>query len=167
MTDRETPSIHIPVEVAEAESVPEDLDSGLLGPYEFPTPERRRTSGWVYLVGSGLSVSGALSGFPSGMWAVAVAFGAMAAWHFLTAWPLVVLDSEALEKAAQAVSFVVGHSSGAVRFEGWRSRPVWNVLLYSADDPPSKRGLVLVDAVTGELRGEPYEEELSRVAGRE
>lgn len=160
MSDRETPAIHIPQEVAESEAVPDDLDSWALGPYEFPSPRRRRTSAWVYAIGAGLAAAGAISGLPAGMWVIAAAFAALAVWHSVTAWPLNVGDGEALEVAAKAVTFPVGHSSGAVRFEGLRSRPVWNVLLYSADDPPSHRGLVLIDAVTGELRADPYEETL-------
>ena len=160
MTDRRTPSIHISQDLADLEAIPDDLDSGVLGPYEFPSPNRRRLSAWVYLVGGAVAAAGAMRGLPTGMWLVAGVFVVLAGWHFLTAWPLVVSDSEALERAARSVSFPVGHSSGAVRFEGWRSRPIWNVLLYSADDPPSRRGLVLIDAVTGELRGETYEEEL-------
>ncbi len=160
MTDREPPSIHIPQDLADAEDVPDDLDSAILGPYELPSPTRRRISAWVYLAGSVAAAAGTTTGLPAGMWAVAAAFLVLGAWHFLTAWPLAVTDSEALERAAQAISFPVGHSSGAVRFEGWRSRPIWNVLLYAADNPPSKRGLVLIDAVTGEVRGEPFEEVL-------
>jgi hypothetical protein len=94
------------------------------------------------------------------MWVVAGLFVVMAAWNLTASWPLVIGDADALDRAAQAVSFAVGHSSGAVRFEGWRSRPIWNVLLYSADEPPSGRALVLIDAVTGEVRGDPYEEDL-------
>ena len=160
MTDREPPSIHIPQDLADSEDVPDDLDSAALGPYEFPSPKRRRLSAWVYLAGGAIAAAGAATGLPAGMWMIAAVFMILATWHWLTAWPLAVSDSEALEKAARAVTFPVGHSSGAVRFEGWRSRPIWNVLLYSADDPPSKRGLVLIDAVTGEARGEPYEEVL-------
>lgn len=160
MSDRDTPSIHIPQELADAEGVPDDLDSAVLGPYVLPSPTRRRISGWVYVAGSVAAAGGALSGLPAGMWAVAVVLLVLGIWHFITAWPLAVNDSEALELAAQAISFPVGHSSGAVRFEGWRSRPVWNVLLYAADNPPSKRGLVLIDAVTGEVRRDPFEEVL-------
>jgi hypothetical protein len=160
MTGKETPGIHIPQEIVEAQAVPDDLDSAALGPYEIPTPSRRKLSAWVYLVAAALAAAGALYGLPAGMWAVTGGFAVLAIWHFLTAWPLRVHDEEALATAARAVSFAVGHSSGAVRFEGWRSRPVWNVLLYSADEPPSRRGLVLIDAVTGELRAEPFEEEL-------
>jgi hypothetical protein len=34
-------------------------------------------------------------------------------------------------------------------WRGLRSRPTWRILLYSADEPPTQRGLVLVDAVEG------------------
>ena len=125
MTDREPPSIHIPRDLADSEDVPDDLDSAALGPYEFPSPKRRRLSAWVYLTGGAMAAAGAATGLPVGMWIIAVAFLVLAAWHLLTAWPLAVSDSEALEKAARAVTFPVGHSSGAVRFEGWRSRPIW------------------------------------------
>jgi hypothetical protein len=40
---------------------------------------------------------------------------------------------------------------------------VWNVLVFSADDPPSQQGLVRVDGVTGEVLGSYVEE----VAGSE
>jgi hypothetical protein len=45
----------------------------------------------------------------------------------------------------------VGHASAAVRFAGWRSRPRWAVVLYSASDPPDERALVVVDAVAGDV----------------
>jgi len=34
-------------------------------------------------------------------------------------------------------------------WRGLRSRPTWRILLYSAEDPPARRGLVLVDGVDG------------------
>ena len=36
-------------------------------------------------------------------------------------------------------------------WRGLRSRPTWRILLYSAEDPPTTRGLVLVDAVEGDV----------------
>ena len=104
MTDREPPSIHIPRDLADSEDVPDDLDSAALGPYEFPSPKRRRLSAWVYLTGGAMAAAGAATGLPVGMWIIAVAFLVLAAWHLLTAWPLAVSDSEALEKAARAVN---------------------------------------------------------------
>ena len=34
-----------------------------------------------------------------------------------------------------------------MNWRGIRSRPTWRILLYSAEDPPAQRGLVLVDGV--------------------
>ena len=39
-----------------------------------------------------------------------------------------------------------------------RSRPQWSVILYSADDPPTQRSLVQLDAITGEPVDEVYTE---------
>jgi hypothetical protein len=36
-------------------------------------------------------------------------------------------------------------------WRGFRSRPTWRVLCYSNEDPPTRRGLVLVDAVNGKV----------------
>src|SRR4029079_12042454 len=48
----------------------------------------------------------------------------------------------------------VGHASAQLAWYGLRSRPAWRILLYSADDPPSLRGLVECDAVDGRGMGE-------------
>ena len=45
----------------------------------------------------------------------------------------------------------VGHASAQLSWRGLVSRPTWRILLYSADDPPAKRGLVLVDGISGEV----------------
>jgi hypothetical protein len=65
--------------------------------------------------------------------------------------------------AAAAIDFPVGHSSASVRFHGWRSRPRWSVLLYSATEPPDQRALVVVDAVSGEIVETPYVESIGSV----
>ena len=53
--------------------------------------------------------------------------------------------------ATERVGFPVGHASAQLGWRGLASRPTWRILLYSAEDPPSKRGLVLVDGVDGEI----------------
>ncbi len=40
---------------------------------------------------------------------------------------------------------------GAARLAGLRSKPTWRILLYSAEEPPEQRGLVLVDGVDGSI----------------
>ena len=157
-----TDGIHIPAEVAEAEGVPEELDSSIVGPYRFPDPRRRRVAGWIYLATSG--AMGLLAIAQPLVWfAVALAV-VLAGWHLAAAWPLELDQETALARAASEVEFPVGHASAAVTFVGWRARPRWHVVMYSADEPPSKRALVQYDGVTGELSEPAYTEEVPPVA---
>jgi hypothetical protein len=137
--------IHIDRELAESVAIEEELDANRAGAYRFPSPGRRRISGWVYLAMATLALL-AIDG-----WVVAASLAALGVWHFLSAWPLVVDETEALKIAGSTVDFPVGHASAAVRFAGWRSRPRWAVVLYSASDPPDERALVVVDAVAGDV----------------
>jgi hypothetical protein len=148
--------IHIPREVAEAEGLPEDLDANIVGPYRFPDPRRRRISAWMYLA-AGLAL-GLLSGTNAVFLVTATLLILIAAWHLLAAWKLGIEQEEVLERAAGAVPFAVGHASAAITFHGWRSRPRWSVIVYSADEPPTQRALVEFDAVTGERTSDAYVE---------
>lgn len=154
--DRE--GIHIERDLADRIAIEEELDSNVEGEYHFPSPTRRRIAGWIYVV-AGI---GSLFAFTGG-WVTAIGFGALASWHFLSSWPLNVDEHEAMTIAAAAVEFAIGHSSASVRFHGWRSRPRWSVMLYSATEPPDQRALVVVDAVGGEIVEDPYVEVIAEV----
>jgi hypothetical protein len=148
--DRRSP-MEIPDEVARAANMPEDLDSSLVGPYTFPSLRRRRNGALVLGVGAVLAIAGAAAGLPRGLFVAAAALAVGAVWHLAAAWPLAVDEASALEVANRQTEFAVGHASAAVGFDGWRAKPIWNVLVFSADDPPSRRGLVRVDAVDGSV----------------
>jgi hypothetical protein len=160
MADDSRRRIEIPEEVARAEHVPDDLDATQREPYTIPTTRRRRTSGAVHLVAAGLAAASPAAGLPSGMWVTAGMLALLGVWHLASAWSIEVLDPEALAVANRETEFAVGHASAAVGFDGWRARPVWNVLVFGADDPPSVRGLVRVDAVDGSVVGS-YVEDVS------
>lgn len=154
--DRE--GIYIERDLADRIDIEEELDSNVEGEYTFPEPSRRRISAWVYLAAGVVAVLTI-----DGGWLVGLGFAALAAWQFAGSWPLAVDEQEALTTAAAVVDFPVGHSSASIRFQGWRSRPRWSVMLYSATEPPDQRGLVVVDAVSGEVVEEPYVEAISPV----
>ncbi len=141
----------IPPEVAAAAGVPDDLDSSVHDPYSVPSPRRRMRAGAVYAVFAVLAAGLAFGGLGEGFWLAAVALGVIAGYHAIAAWRLPVREGQALELAGGAIGFPVGHASAQVGFTGWRARPVWNVLVFSADDPPSQRGLVRVDGLSGEV----------------
>lgn len=140
--------MEIPEEVARAEGVPEDLDSSVLGPYTVPDTRRRRRAGLVYVVGAGLVAAAVAAGLPAGMWVMAGFLVLVSGYHWLAAFHLAVTDRRAFAIADDRIPFPVGHASAAVSFDGPRARPVWNVVVFSADQPPSQRGLVRVDAVS-------------------
>ena len=146
-------SIEIPADVAEAAAIPEDLDSNVVGEYHVPDTNRRRRAAAVYLIGAfvvGMLIVG--GAFPSAMWwtAVVVLVG-VGVYHLAASWNLEVREGEALDIANRTVAFPVGHASASLGFAGWRARPVWNVLVFSADDPPSQRALVMVDGISGDV----------------
>ncbi|MEX0945791.1 MAG: hypothetical protein WD651_15185 [Acidimicrobiia bacterium] len=150
--------MEIPREVADAARVPEDLDSASLGPYHFPDPGRRRIGAYIY---AGLALVGLLVIPGPGRFGFVAVVLMLALWHWRASWPLLVTPEQALGGAATVAPFPIGHSSAAVTFHGIRARPRWHVILYDAANPPAQRALMVIDAVTGEMVGEPYVEELS------
>lgn len=145
--------IHIDRDVADAVAIEEELDSSVVGPYRFPDPERRRVPAFIYGAAA-VAVAVAIHPLPALLPAGA------ALWHILGTWRLAVRQEQALSAAAGAIQFPVGHASAAVGFRGWRSRPQWSVIIYSAAEPPDRRALVVIDGVTGEVVEEPYVESL-------
>jgi hypothetical protein len=141
------------------DSLPDDLDvTAYVGPYAFPDIRRRRIPATIYLVVAAgcfaLWVTHR-SGQPvllnDGFLWVAVALAAIAAYHLVAAWHLATTDTDALVAATAAVGFSVGYASAQLGWRGLLSRPTWRILLYSSEDPPTRRALVLVDGVKGHV----------------
>lgn len=147
------------------DELPEDLDAaGYVGPYVFPDNNRRRIPGYLYLVtAAGCVALWAFAGTDAvlvndGFLVVGVVLGLVGAFHLLSGFDLVVDEQDALVGASRAVGFPVGHASAQMGWRGLRSRPTWRILLYSAEEPPEKRGFVLVDGVDGEIVDQVVEE---------
>ena len=143
--------IEIPAEIAAAAGVPDDLNADSVGEYGVPDTNRRRKAGVGYLVAAAMAAIAAAFGVSGGWWALAVAFVGIAAYHAAAGVGLAVREGEALELANAATDFAVGHASAALGFDGFLARPVWNVLVFSADEPPTRRGLVRVSGRDGSI----------------
>jgi hypothetical protein len=139
------------------DELPDDLQPGeFVGAYLFPDNSRRRWPGVIYL---GFAATCFLVRFAApdaaivnDGWILGGAILAVAGVISITSgWTMNVDEKEALVKAQQAVGFAVGHASAQQVWRGFRSRPTWRVLCYSAEEPPIERGLVLVDAVDGSI----------------
>jgi hypothetical protein len=140
------------------DQLPSDLDvSAFVGPYQFPDNSRRRIPGYLYLGIAALSlllwlISDQSSGLVNdGFLVFAIALAAFAVFVLTSSWKMTINERDALVHASRAVEFAVGHASAQQVWRGVRSRPTWRVFCYSAQEPPTHRGLVLVDEVNGEI----------------
>lgn len=139
------------------DELPEDLTAGYVGPYTFPDNARRKTQGALYL---GVAVVCVLIRVLAGddavlvndgfLWA-ALGLALFGGYCFLAGHRTVFDETDALVEATRAAGFPVGHASASLGWRGLRSRPTWRILLYSSEEPPDKRGLVMVDAVDGTI----------------
>jgi hypothetical protein len=150
-------SAHEPVDALRDE-LPDDINAAdFVGAYEFPDNSRRRIPGYIYLVLGALSAIVFLTSRDSspvvnGGFAWAALFLGIAGLISITSgWRMNVDEKQALVQAQQAIGFPVGHASAQQVWHGFRSRPTWRVLCYSTEEPPDRRGLVLVDAIDGRV----------------
>lgn len=140
------------------DELPEDLNaSEFVGPYVFPNNNRRRVPGYLYMgIGVACIAIWAITGSAailsnSGILAAGVSLILIGAYHLVAGWNLDVDERDALVAATKQVGFPVGHASAQLGWRGLRSRPTWRILVYSTENPPDQRGLVLVDGVDGEI----------------
>ncbi len=140
------------------DTLPDDLNvSEFVGPYLFPDNSRRRWPGLLYLAcGAALIVAWLMRtvtpvNINKGLLLGGVLMLVVGAYHVVASTPLKIKEVEALTAASAAVGFPVGHASAQLGWRGLLSRPTWRILLYSAEEPPRKRGLALVDASDAEV----------------
>jgi hypothetical protein len=141
------------------DELPSDLNvTAFVGPYKFPDNSRRRIPGLIYLVVAALSFvlwvtqrdneSALVS---DGFLSAAILLALVGLFSLSSSWRMTVDEKLALVHATRAVGFAVGHASAQQVWRGFRSRPTWRVMCYSAQEPPLQRGLVLIDAVDARI----------------
>ena len=141
------------------DELPDDLNvTAFVGPYKFPDNSRRRIPGIIYLV---IAVLLALLWFSQrdnetslisdGFLGSAIFLGLVGLFSLSASWRMTVDEKLALVYATRAVGFAVGHASAQQVWRGFRSRPTWRVMIYSAQEPPLQRGLVLIDAIDARI----------------
>lgn len=146
------------VDGSPGDELPDDLQPHLVDPeeYIFPNNNRRRVPGYLYLViAIGLTALVLIRGegvfVNRGLLGAAVILGVVGIYSIVSGWNLDVDERDALVAAIAEVGFPVGHASAQMGWRGLLSRPTWRILLYSADEPPTQRGFVLVDGVDASI----------------
>lgn len=142
-----------------SDELPEELDaSTFVGPYMFPDNNRRRIPAVLYgVIGAGVIALWALNRgddavlVNDGLLLGGLALILFGLYSYQAGFDLEVDERDALVAATKTVGFPVGHASAQLGWRGVRSRPTWRILVYSNEEPPTKRGLVLVDGVGGQV----------------
>lgn len=147
------------------DQLPEDLNlDEYVGITTFPDPGRRRLVGLGWLVVAaiagavvaangtdGVLVNDGLAYFAAGSALIGL-------YHLAASKRLKIRETDALVIASKQVGFPIGHASAQLGFQGLLSRPTWRILLYSADNPPKKRGMVLINGSSGAVLGDYIED---------
>lgn len=141
------------------DQLPDDLNAvDHVAAYDFPDNSRRRIPGILYGISAVLCLliwnignSNDSVLVNRGLVFGACLLGAMSIMSFSSGWKMSIDESEALVRATRKVGFPVGHASAQQVWRGVRSRPTWRIFCYSVEEPPRQRGLVLVDAVNGNI----------------
>ena len=141
------------------DQLPEDLNAvDHVGAYDFPDNSRRRIPGVIYaLLALACAVvwriadSNGSALVNRGLLFAAVLLAVMSIITITSGWRMNIDESQALVLATREVGFAVGHASAQQVWRGLRSRPTWRIFCYSTEEPPLRRGLVLVDAVDGAI----------------
>ena len=139
------------------DELPADLDvSGIVLPYTFPDNSRRRIPGVMYLVLAALCLvlwlarrNDAPVLVNKGFLLAAILLGAFGLLCITSGWRMHFDEKQALAQASRVVGWPIGHASAQLAWRGLRSRPTWRILCYSGEEPPTRRGFVLIDAIDG------------------
>ena len=141
------------------DELPDELDaSAFVGPYLFPNNNRRRIPAAIYILFGVVAIAAWVAtrnGDPvlvnGGVLAGGIGLVLFGLYSYQAGFDLEVDERDALVAATRTVGFPVGHASAQLSWRGLRSKPTWRILLYSSEEPPTKRGLVLVDGIHGEV----------------
>lgn len=124
--------------------------------YIFPDNARRRIPAMMYMViGAALIALALVKGdgvFTNrGFLAAGIALIAFGIYSYAAGYPLVLDEQDALVAAGKDAGITIGHASAQMGWRGIMSRPVWRILLYSAEEQPKKRAFIMVDGVDGTI----------------
>ena len=141
------------------DQLPDDLNAvDNIAAYDFPDNSRRRIPGALYVGFAVVCVAVWFLGdgensalLNRGILFAALLLSVMAIITITSGWRMTVDEKQALVVATRAVGYPVGHASAQQVWRGIRSRPTWRIFCYSVEEPPLQRGLVLIDAVSGEV----------------
>jgi len=139
------------------DSLPEDLEPTYgADEYQIPNTEKRKLAGYLY-VGTGLIfilLSLLFDDSPlvnKGFLISGISIVLFGLYNFYASIRCMIDEREALEIASESIGFQIGPASAQLMWRGFRSRPVWRLLMYSSEEIPLTRAVILIDGSSGKV----------------
>jgi len=156
--------IEIDKDIAEENLLPDDLNSLAVGSYVVPDPRKRKQYPYVVLGVVLLSfITSLIIDFVSFI-PVIIILSIIALLLFLVNNKFKIQQQEVIERITNNIDHSIGYYSIALTFQFTFKNiltPVWTVIVYSHENPPSNKTIIEINAFSGKVITEPYTEKLN------
>jgi len=156
--------IEIDNDVAEETLLPDDLNSLAVGSYVVPDPSKRKQYPYVVLgVVLLIYITSLMIDFVSFV-PVIIILSIVSLLLFVVNNKFKIRQQEVIEKISNNIDHSIGYYSIALTFQFTLKQiltPVWTVIVYSHENPPSNKTIIEISAFSGRVITEPYTEKLN------
>jgi len=156
--------IEIDKDVAEETLLPDDLNSLAVGSYVVPDPSKRKQYPYVVLgVVLLIYITSLMIDFVSFV-PVIIILSIVSLLLFVVNNEFKIRQQEVIEKISNNIDHSIGYYSIALTFQFTLKQiltPVWTVIVYSHENPPSNKTIIEISAFSGRVITEPYTEKLN------
>ena len=156
--------IEIDNDVAEETLLPDDLNSLAVGSYIVPDPSKRKQYPYVVLgVVLLIYITSLMIDFVSFV-PVIIILSIVSLLLFVVNNKFKIRQQEVIEKISNNIDHSIGYYSIALTFQFTLKQiltPVWTVIVYSHENPPSNKTIIEISAFSGRVITEPYTEKLN------
>ncbi|MDA3037555.1 MAG: hypothetical protein O3B30_04220 [Actinomycetota bacterium] len=156
--------IEIDKDVAKETLLPDDLNSLAVGSYVVPDPSKRKQYPYVVLgVVLLIYITSLMIDFVSFV-PVIIILSIVLLLLFVVNNKFKIRQQEVIEKISNNIDHSIGYYSIALTFQFTLKQiltPVWTVIVYSHENPPSNKTIIEISAFSGRVITEPYTEKLN------
>jgi len=156
--------IEIDKDVAKETLLPDDLNSLAVGSYVVPDPSKRKQYPYVALgVVLLIYITSLMIDFVSFV-PVIIILSIVSLLLFVVNNKFKIRQQEVIEKISNNIDHSIGYYSIALTFQFTLKQiltPVWTVIVYSHENPPSNKTIIEISAFSGRVITEPYTEKLN------
>ena len=156
--------IEIDKDVAKETLLPDDLNSLAVGSYVVPDPSKRKQYPYVVLgVVLLIYITSLMIDFVSFV-PVIIILSIVSLLLFVVNNKFKIRQQEVIEMISNNIDHSIGYYSIALTFQFTLKQiltPVWTVIVYSHENPPSNKTIIEISAFSGRVITEPYTEKLN------